>query len=323
MTMAMRVHAPGGADVMQWEAVTVPAPGPGQVRLRHTAVGVNFIDVYLRSGLYKAELPLVPGQEAAGVVEAVGDGVSGLRPGDRVAYAGVTGAYCEARVIAADRLVALPEGVPDRDAAALMLKGLTAQYLLRRIGKVGAGDWILVHAAAGGVGLIMCRWARALGARVIGTVGSDAKARIAAEHGCEFPVVYTREDFVARVRELTGGVGVNVAYDSVGKDTLMRTFDCVRRLGMLVSFGQSSGPAPPLEVGLLSQKGSLFLTRPTLGHYTATRGELEAMAGDLFAALAAGDVRATIGQELPLSEAVAAHRALEARATIGATVLVP
>ena len=325
MPRAIRIHERGGPEVLRWDEVDVGAPGPGEVLLRHTAVGLNFIDVYYRSGLYQGPaLPFVPGMEAAGVVEALGEGVTELAVGDRVAYASPPlGAYSEVRRMVAHRLVKLPADIDDRTAAAMMLKGMTAQYLLRRIGNIGPGDRILVHAAAGGVGLIACQWARHLGAEVIGTVGSDEKARVAAAHGCQYPIVYTREDFVARVKEITGGQGVKVVYDSVGKDTFMQSLDCLRPLGTLCSFGQSSGPIPPLDVGLLGAKGSLFLTRPTLMTYVASREDLVATAEDLFAVVRSGAVTIDIKQTYPLANAGDAHRDLEDRKTAGSTVLLP
>ena len=322
MSSAIRIHEIGGPEVLKWEEVTVGDPGPGEVRLRHGAVGLNFIDVYFRTGVYGANVPFTPGLEASGVVQALGEGVSDLQVGDRVAYAAPpAGAYSEERLMPADRVVKVPEGVSDEIAAAMMLKGMTAQYLLRQTYPVKAGDTILIHAAAGGVGLIACQWAKHLGATVIGTVGSDEKAALAAAHGCDHPIVYTREDLVERVKSITGGEGVPVVYDSVGKDTFMNSLDCLRPLGTMVIFGQSSGPVPPLEVGLLAAKGSLFLTRPTLMTYTAKREDLVASADELFQVVKAGVVKLEINQRFPLREAAAAHRALEARQTTGCTVL--
>ncbi|ACJ00176.1 quinone oxidoreductase family protein [Rhodospirillum centenum] len=324
MVHAIRIHETGGPDVLRWEEVAVGDPGPGEVRLRHTAVGLNFIDTYHRSGLYPQPLPFVPGMEAAGVVEAVGEGVTGFAPGDRVGYcSGPIGAYAEARLIPAQGLVALPDWLDDRTAAAMLLQGMTAQYLLRRTYRVNPGDSILIHAAAGGVGLIVCQWANALGATVIGTVGSEEKAELARAHGCHHAINYTREDFVARVKEITGGRGVDVVYDSVGADTFLKSMDCLRRLGMLVSFGQSSGKLAPLDTGLLAAKGALFLTRPSLFHYVATRAELEETAADLFAVVKDGTVKVEVRQTFPLRDAAEAHRALEARRTTGSTVLLP
>jgi NADPH2:quinone reductase len=300
--------------------VEVGAPGPGQARLRQTAVGLNFIDVYHRTGLYPNPLPATPGMEGAGVVEAVGPGVTEVKPGDRVAYAaGPMGAYAEARLMPADRLVVLPAAISDEQGAAMMLQGMTAQYLLRRTCPVRAGDTILVHAAAGGVGLILCQWARHLGATVIGTVGNDAKAELARANGCDHPIVYTREDFQARVMELTQGRKVRVAYDSVGRDTFAKSLDCLAPLGMLALFGQSSGPVPPFDLGQLA-KGSLFITRPTLFVYTAQRSDLLAAAAELFDVVAKGIVKLAINQRFPLREAARAHRDLEARKTTGSTV---
>lgn len=322
-TRAIVVAQHGGPEVLQWREVEVGRPGPGQVRVRQRAIGLNYIDVYYRTGVYApAALPFTPGQEAAAVVEEVGPGVSELRPGDRVAYATRgQGAYAEARVLPAEVLVKLPDALDDATAAALMLKGMTAQYLLRQTRPVGPGDTILFHAAAGGVGLLACQWARHLGARVIGTVGSDDKAALARAHGCDEVIVYTREDFVARVKELTGGAGVPVVYDGVGQATFDGSLQCLRPRGMLVLFGQASGKVPPFDPGRLAALGSLYLTRPTLFHYTATRADLEACAQDVFAAVASGAVRVPIGQRFPLHEAARAHAALEARATTGATVL--
>jgi len=300
----------------------VGAPGPGQVRLRHRYVGVNFIDVYHRTGLYLQPLPFTPGSEGAGVVTEVGPGVTDLRAGDRVAYAGGNpGAYSEERLYPADRLVPLPEGIDERTAAAMLLKGMTAQYLLHQTIQVQAGDTILVHAAAGGVGALLVQWARHLGARVIGTVGNPAKADLARRHGCAEVVVVDRHDFVARVKEITGGEGVRVVYDSVGKDTFLGSLDCLRRRGMLVLFGQSSGSVAPFDPILLANKGSLFLTRPSLFAYVATRPELLATAADLFRVVASGAVKIDPPRVVPLAQAAEAHRALEARQTTGSTVL--
>ncbi|WP_018718063.1 quinone oxidoreductase family protein [Arhodomonas aquaeolei] len=325
MTHAIRVHEHGGPDVMRWETVDVPPPGPGEARVRHTAIGVNYIDVYFRTGLYTPPgLPFTPGMEAAGVVEAVGDGVTDVAVGDRVAYAaGPPGAYAEARVIAADRLVALPESISDEQAAGMMLKGLTAQYLLRRTYRVQPGDTVLVHAAAGGVGLIACQWAHHLGATVVGTVGSADKAALAQAHGCHYPVNYREEDFVERVREITGGAGVAAVYDSVGQDTFMGSLDCLRPMGTMASFGQSSGSVPPLDPGILAQKGSLFLTRPTLFTYMARREDLLASTAELFDVVARGAVRIEVNQRFALGDAAGAHRDLEGRRTTGSTILLP
>ena len=323
MTHAIRIHAPGGPDVLHWEEVTVPAPGEGEVLLRHTAIGLNFIDVYHRTGLYPAPLPFTPGLEGAGRIEAVGSDVGEFKPGDRVAYASPPlGAYAECRVMPADRLVKIPDGISDDQAAAMMLQGMTAHYLLRRTYPVKPGDTILIHAAAGGVGLLICQWAKHLGATVIGTVGSEEKAALARAHGCDHPILYKTENFVARLREITNGAGVPVVYDSVGKDTFLASLDCLAPLGMMVSFGQSSGKVEPLDTGLLA-KGSLFLTRPSLMAYTARREDLVAAATDLFDMVGKGAVRIEINQTYALKDAAAAHRDLEGRKTTGSTILLP
>jgi NADPH:quinone reductase len=325
MVKAIRIERTGGPEVMQWTEVTVGDPGPGQARVRHGAVGLNYIDTYHRSGLYPMALPGGIGMEAAGVVEAIGPGVKDVKVGDRVAYTsgGPPGSYSEARLLAANRLVKIPSGIKDSQAAAMMLKGMTAQYLLRRTYKVKKGDTILVHAAAGGVGLILCQWAKHLGATVIGTVGDDAKAATAKKHGCKYPIVYKREDFVARVKEITKGRGVPVVYDGVGKDTFMRSLDCLSPLGLMASFGNASGAVDPLNLGLLAQKGSLYVTRPTLMTYTASRADLLKTAADLFAVVKSGKVKIRVNQTYPLREAVQAHRDLEGRVTTGSTVLLP
>ena len=322
MSRALRVHRTGGPEVLQFEDVEVGAPGPGEVRLRHTAIGLNFIDVYHRTGLYPQPLPFIPGVEAAGVVDAVGAGVTELAPGDRVAYVMAVGAYAEHRLMPADRLLRIPAGIDDRAAAAVMLKGMTAQFLLRRTCRVEAGDTILVHAAAGGVGLILCQWARHLGATVIGTVSSARKAALARAHGCTHAIVAPETDFVAAVKELTAGSGVRVVYDSVGRDTFMRSLECLAPLGMLVLFGQSSGTVAPFDPGILS-RGSLFLTRPTLATYAAKRGDLVEGSNELFAMVAAGHIEVVVNQSWPLAEAAQAHRELEARRTSGSSLLVP
>jgi len=282
MVHAIRVHQAGGPEVLQWEEVDVGKPATGQVRVRQTAVGLNYIDVYHRTGLYPQPLPFTPGTEAAGEIEAVGEGVTGLTAGDRVAYAGPIGSYAEARLIDADRLVKLPDYVSDELAAAMMLQGMTARMLLRAVYEVKPGDTILVHAAAGGVGLILCQWANALGATVIGTVSTDEKAAMASAHGCHHPIVYTRQDFVTEVDRITNGAKLPVIYDSVGKDTFLKSLDCLRARGLMVSYGNASGPPDPIAPALLAQKGSLFLTRPTLFSYIATREELEQSASELF-----------------------------------------
>jgi NADPH2:quinone reductase len=309
---------------MVWEEVEVGRPGPGETRIRHTAIGLNFIDTYHRSGLYPLpELPAVLGREAAGVVEEVGEGVTDLAPGDRVAYPMSPGSYSEESVISADRLLLLPEGIEDSQAAAMMLKGLTAHYLLRRTFRVEPGQTILFHAAAGGVGLIACQWAKALGATVIGTVGTAEKAELAAAHGCDHPIVYTAESFVDRVRELTGGRGVPVVFDSVGKDTFEGSLDCLAPLGLMVSYGNASGPVPPFSILTLSAKGSLFLTRPTLATFIARREDLLSAGRELFDVVVRGAVKVEVNQTYPLEEAATAHRDLESRKTTGSTVLIP
>ena len=324
MTHAIRIHEYGGPDVLKWEDVTVGAPDPGQVKVRQTAVGLNFIDIYHRTGHYpQPSLPFIPGSEAAGVVTAVGEGVRDLKVGRRVAYAGPIGAYAEERLIAADRVVKIPDNVDDQTAAAIMLKGMTAQYLLRRIVKVGPETTLLFHAAAGGVGLIACQWAAALGATVIGTVGSSGKALIARAHGCGYVINTREEDFVAKVKDYTKGKGVDIMYNSIGKDTFPGSLDCLKPLGLWVSFGQSSGPVPPFDITLLSQKGSLFATRPSLNTYTASRKDLVATANDLFEIVASGKVRIAVNQTYPLEKAAEAQADLEARRTSGSTVLLP
>ena len=324
MTGVVRVHKVGGPEVLRFEDIEVGPPGPGQARIRQTAVGLNYIDVYFRSGLYPApSLPFIAGQEGAGVVEAVGDGVSEIRVGQRVAYAGLLGAYAERRLIPADRLVVVPDGITDEQAAAMMLKGMTAQYLLRRTYPVQRGQTILFHAAAGGVGLIACQWAKHLGATVIGTVGSAEKAEIAKAHGCDHPIRYDQEDVDARVREITGGRGVPVVYDSVGRATFERSLDCLAPLGMLVCFGQSSGKIPPIDTAILGQKGSLFLTRPSLMTYTAARADLVRTASELFDVVQRGAVKIQVNQRHPLRDAAEAHRALESRQTTVSTLLLP
>ena len=324
MARAIRFHEKGGTDVLRLEEVTPGDPGPGQARVRHTAIGVNFIDTYHRTGLYPLPLPSGLGTEGAGVVEAVGAGVSWVKPGDRVGYAGgPPGSYSDARVMPADRLVKLPDGIDDRTAAAMMLKGLTVQYLVRRTHRVQPGETVLWHAAAGGVGLIACQWLKALGATVIGTAGSEEKAALARRHGADHVVVYTRESFPERVRELTGGKGVPVVYDSVGQSTFMGSLDCLQPLGLMVSFGNASGPVKAFELGILSQKGSLYVTRPTLVTYTATRQDLESAAADLFEVVRSGKVRIEIGGTYPLAEAARCHRDLEGRRTTGSLLLIP
>ena len=326
-TRVIRIERPGGPEQMQWVEVPLGDPGPGEIRIRHRACGVNFIDVYQRSGLYPLPMPLTLGMEGAGIVEAVGEGVTHLAPGDRAAYASQPpGSFSEARVMPAKCVVRLPEAIGFEEGAAMMLKGLTTQYLLRRTqpqGGLQAGDAILFHAAAGGVGLIACQWARAIGLRLIATAGSDEKCALAREHGAWEAINYRTEDFVARVKELTGGAGVKVVYDSVGKDTFERSLDCLKPLGLLASYGNSSGPVPPVNLGILGQKGSLYVTRPTLFTHIATRESTQAMADDLFEMVTSGKVKIRVDQRYPLADAAQAHRELEARKTTGSTVLLP
>ncbi|HZX30181.1 MAG TPA: quinone oxidoreductase [Rhodocyclaceae bacterium] len=323
MTYAIRIHRPGGPEVLTWEKISVGAPGPGEARVRHAAVGLNFIDTYHRTGLYPVPLPSGIGLEGAGTVEAVGEGVADLKPGDRVAYAGGSlGAYAGERNIPAHRLLKLPDAIDFKTAAAMMLQGLTAAYLLRRTYRVQPGDPVLIHAAAGGVGLIACQWAKALGATVIGTVGSAAKAELARAHGCDHVINYNTENFTARVKEITGE-GVAVVYDGVGKDTFMGSLDSLRPMGMMVTYGNASGPVPPLDLLLLSQKGSLFVTRPTLMTYTAKRSDLEALGKALFEVVGSGQVKIEVRQTYALKDAAQAHRDLEARKTTGSTILLP
>ncbi len=325
MTKAIRIHAYGGPDAMSWDDVEVGEPGEGEALVRHTAVGLNFIDVYMRSGQYpQPAFPAGIGLEGAGVVEAVGTGVDEVAVGGRVAYAGgPPGSYCQSRLMPAAQLVIIPDGVEDNQAAAMMLKGMTVEYLLRRTYPVKSGDTILFHAAAGGVGLIACQWAKHLGATVIGTVGNAAKAEEAAAHGCDHPIIVTEENFVAKVREITDGAGVPVVYDSVGKATFNGSLDCLSPLGMMVLFGQSSGAVPPFEIATLGAKGSLFLTRPSLMAYNAKREALVASAAALFDVIATGHVKIEINQTCPLEDVIQAHTDLEARKTTGSTVLLP
>jgi NADPH2:quinone reductase len=325
MVQAIMVRETGGPEVLRVEDVEVGDPGPGQVKIRHEAIGLNYIDTYFRSGLYPAPngLPFVLGSEGSGVVLAAGPDVNGLKEGDRVAYTGPLGAYAAERLVPADRLIKLPDSIDFKTGAAMMLKGLTANYLLRRVFKVQKGQTILFHAAAGGVGLIACQWASHLGANVIGTVGSKEKAELARAHGCHHPINYRDEDFVARVKEITNGQGCDVVYDSVGKDTYPASLDCLKQFGMWVTFGQSSGPITDFNLGLLQQKGSLFCTRPTLAHYAAKRNDLEAMSKELIEVISTGQVKIEVNQEFPLAEAAEAHRALQGRRTTGATVLIP
>ena len=324
MPKAIRFHKTGGPEVLVWEDVEVGEPGPGQLRIRQHAIGVNYVDTYQRSGLYPMPLPSGCGSEGAGVVEAVGSGVTDLKPGDRVAYATApVGAYSEVRLYPADRAVKIPDGISFETAAAMMLKGMTVQYLIKRTFKVQPGMTVLWHAAAGGVGLIACQWLKALGVKVIGTAGSDSKAALARDHGCDHTIVYTRENFVERTKEITGGKGVPVVYDSVGKTTFMGSLDCLQPLGMMVNFGSASGAPEPLNLGLLAQKGSLFVTRPTLNTYAAKREDLVASASDLFDVVKSGKVKIEIAQRYPLQDAAQAHRDLEARKTTGSTILLP
>lgn len=324
MPRAIRFQQTGGPEVLQWEEVAVDEPGEGQVRLRHTAIGVNFIDTYHRSGLYPVPLPSGLGSEGAGVVEAVGPGVTLVKPGDRVAYAGgPIGSYAEQRLFPAERLVKLPDGISDQLGAAMMLKGMTTQYLIRRTYRVQPGETVLFHAAAGGVGSIACQWLKALGATVIGTVGSEAKAELARANGCHHVINYATENFVERVRELTHGRDVPVVYDSVGRSTFPASLDCLQPRGLFVSFGNASGPVPPFELSLLTQKGSLYVTRPTLASYTATRKELEETAQELFDMVLSGQVKFEIQHTYPLQDAQQVHRDLEARKTTGSVIMLP
>jgi len=318
MVHAIRIHETGGPEVMRWEEIELSPPGAGEVRIRHTAIGLNYIDTYHRSGVYALPLPAIFGSEAAGVVEQVGPGVSGLKAGDRVAYAMVVGAYAEARNIPADRLVKVPDGVSDQEAAAMMLKGLTAHYLLRRSYRAQKGDTVLFHAAAGGVGLILCQWAKHLGVAVIGTVSNEEKAKLALAHGCAHAIGY--EDFPARVAEITGGAKVPAVYDGVGKDTFAGSLDCLAPTGFMILFGAASGPVPPVDPTTLAGKGSLYLQRPSLGTYVARRADLEAAAAELFEVASSGAVKVAVNQTYPLREAAQAHRDLEGRKTTGSTV---
>jgi NADPH2:quinone reductase len=327
MPKAIQIREFGGPEVLKLVEVAVGDPGPGEVRIRHQACGLNYLDVYQRTGLYPNNLPLVIGAEGAGIVEAVGDGVTHLQAGDRVAYGGSPpGAYCEARVMPAKVVVRLPDGIDFEQGAAMMLKGLTVQYLLRKTqpqGGLKEGDFILFHAAAGGVGLIACQWAKAMGLQLIGTAGSDEKCRLAKDNGAAHAINYNREDFVARVKEITGGRGVKVVYDSIGKDTFERSLDSLQPFGLMVSFGNASGPVPPVNTGLLASKGSLYLTRPTLYTHLSTRESAQAMADDLFGMVTSGKVKVHVEQRYPLADAAQAHRDLEARKTTGSSVLLP
>ncbi|HEY9078588.1 quinone oxidoreductase [Magnetovibrio sp.] len=322
---AVRLHAYGGPDVLKYEDITVNDPAAGEIRIRHTAIGLNFIDVYMRTGLYPlADFPVTIGMEGAGVVDAIGDGVADLQVGDRVAYAAQPpGSYAQMRTIAANRVVKLPDAIGDKTAAAMMLQGLTAQYLLRQTYRVEAGDTILMHAAAGGVGLIVCQWAKHLGATVIGTVGSAAKADLAKAHGCDHTILYREESFKDRLMDLTDGRGVNVVYDSIGKDTFMDSLGCLKKRGTMVTYGNASGPVEPFQPALLGKMGSLYVTRPTLFDYIAERENLVAMADELFDVVTSGIVKIEINQEYPLADVAQAHTDLEARKTTGSTVLIP
>ena len=321
MAHAIRVHEIGGPEVLRWEEIETADPGPDQVLLRQEAVGLNFIDVYHRTGLYPQPLPFTPGTEGAGTVEKVGSDVTHVKVGDRVAYAGPLGGYAEQRLIDADRLVKLPDDISAEQAAGMMLQGMTAQMLLRSVFPVAKGDTILIHAAAGGVGLILCQWASAIGATVIGTVGTEEKGELARAHGCAHPIIYSRQDFVAEVQRITDGEKLPVVYDSVGRDTFMRSLDCLKVRGLMVSFGQSSGSVDAFSPNLLAQKGSLYLTRPTLFHYIASRQQLEQSAKELFAVVSSGKVKIEVQQRFPLRDAAEAHRALQARKTTGSTIL--
>ena len=322
MPHAIRIHQPGGPEALQWDAIEVGDPGPGEIRVRQTAIGLNYIDTYHRSGLYKLEtMPAVIGSEAAGVVEAVGDGVSGFAAGDRIAYGFCFGAYAESRLMPADKAIKIPDSIDDRTAAAMMLQGMTVEYLVRRTYPVKAGDHVLLHAAAGGVGQIASQWLNHLGATVIGTVGSEEKAEIARAQGCHHVINYRSQDFVAEVKRITDGKGVPVVYDGVGKDTFDGSLDCLSPRGLMVAFGNASGPVPPLDVLTLAAKGSLYVTRPTLGTYVAARADLEESAGAVIDVVASGAVKIAVGQTYALKDAAQAHRDLEERKTTGSTVL--
>ncbi len=323
MAKAVRFHKIGGPEVLQMDEVQVGEPGPGQARIRHSAIGVNFIDTYQRSGMYPVPLPSGAGNEGAGVVEAVGAGVSSLKAGDRVAYTGQIGAYSTQRLVPADRMVKVPEGISDEQAASMMLKGMTVQYLIHRTHKVQSGETVLWHAVAGGVGLIACQWLKALGATVIGTVGSDEKGVLAKAHGCDHVINYSKENFAERVKALTGGKGVPVVYDSVGKSTWEGSLDCLRPLGMMVSFGNASGAVAPVNIGILAQKGSLFLTRPTLVTYTSSRADLEATSKSLFDVVKSGKVKIEITARYKMADVAQCHRDLEGRKTTGSVILLP
>ncbi len=323
MTKAIRMYRTGGPEVLQLEDVSVPEPGPGEVKVRHKAIGLNFVEVYFRTGMYPAELPFIPGNEGAGDVIAVGKGVKGVKEGDRVGYASSPGSYCEDRLIDPNVLVKLPKAISYETAAAMMLKGLTAQYLLRRTFRVKKGSVILVHAAAGGVGLLLCQWAKALGATVIGTVGTEDKGKLAKKAGAKHIILYNHENFVERVADITKGAKCDVVYDGVGKATFPGSLDCLRPMGMFASYGSASGAVDSFNLSMLTQRGSLFCTRPTLFHYIAKRNDLEKMAKDLFKVVASGDVKIPVHARYRLENVAEAHRALEARETTGASVLLP
>jgi NADPH2:quinone reductase len=323
MAKAVRFHKQGGPEVLQYEDVQVGEPGPGQAQIRHTAVGVNFVDTYQRSGLYPMQLPAVAGNEAAGVVEALGPGVTELKAGDRIAYTGLPGSYCEVRVVPADRLVKLPQGISEEQGASMMLKGLTVHYLIHSTYAVKKGETVLWHAAAGGVGLIACQWLKAMGVTVIGTVGSEEKAALAKAHGAEHVINYSRENFVERVKSITGGKGVPVVYDSVGKSTWEGSLDCLRPRGLMVSFGNASGAVPPVNLGILSTKGSLYVTRPTLATHIAMRADLVERSKSLFDMVTSGKLKIETTGRYKLADAAQAHRDLEGRKTTGSIVLLP
>jgi NADPH2:quinone reductase len=323
MSKAVRYHKTGGPEVLQLDDVEVGEPGQGQIRARHTAIGVNFIDTYQRSGLYPMQVPQIAGNEGAGVVEAVGPGVTDLKKGDRIAYTGQVGSYCTERLLVADRVVKVPEGISDEQAASMMLKGMTVQYLIHTTYPVKKGDTVLWHAAAGGVGLIACQWLKALGVTVIGTVGSPEKAKLAKAHGADHVIDYSKENFVERVKEITGGKKLPVVYDSVGKSTWEGSLDCLRPLGMWVVFGNASGPVPPINTQILAQKGSLFMTRPTLVTYIASRADLEARSKSLFEVVKSGKVKIEISARYKLADAAQCHRDLEGRKTTGSVILLP
>lgn len=323
MVKAIRIHKTGGPEVLQVEDITLPEPAQGELLVRNRAIGLNFIDTYFRTGLYPTQLPFVPGNEGAGEVVSVGPGVTDFKPGDRVAYVSTLGSYAEQRIVPVNSVVALPEAVSFEAAASMMLKGLTAEYLLHRTYQVKAGDTILVHAAAGGTGLILCQWGKALGATVIGTVGTQEKADLAKANGADHAILYREEDFVARVKEITGGKLCNVVYDGVGKDTFVKSLDCLRPFGLLAGFGNASGAVEPFNLGLLAQKGSLYVTRPTLFTHIGNRETMVAMAKNLFDTIASGKVVVPVNAKFALTDAAEAHRALEGRGTTGSTVLLP